>query len=210
MNSPAPLRALGETIMNDDLLGYLWNLDDPDERRRVDERLRADSEAARTLEQLRWIGDALGTDKEPPAAPADLAARTIGRVAEHICHQAATPQAGEPAVQDRMTPDRWKNIIEVLDRAGTPTRSRRADWIVAGSIAVIAVGLLLAAIPYLRYRNNVQACQNQLRQVYQSLEIYADNHDGKYPKVGEQPPYETAGSFLAILHDSGSLPAASE
>ena len=108
-------------------------------------------------------------------------------MAEHICHQAATPQAREPAVQDRMTPDRWKNVIEVLDRAGTPTRSRRADWIVAGSLVVIAVGLLLAGIPYLRYRSNVQACQNRLRQMYQAIEVYADNHDGKYPKVGEQP-----------------------
>src|SRR5258707_10904526 len=52
--------------------------------------------------------------------------------------------------------------------------------------------------------------QNQLRQMDQALEIYADNHDGKYPKVGEERPYETAGSFMTMLHDSGSLPAASE
>jgi hypothetical protein len=195
--------------MNEDFLGYVLNLDEPEERGRIEERLRSNPEAAARLEVLRKLTETLEADKDSPPPPPDLVARTIGRVAEYICQQEKRKAPGsDPMINEmmaRMTPDRWKTVIEVLDRANAPTRGRRADWIVAGSIMLIAFGLLLAGIPYLRYRNNVQACQNHLREMYRAVEAYADNHNGKYPRVGD-PPHETAGAFLAMLHDAGVLP----
>ena len=41
-----PPRHLGPDVMNEDLLGYLLNLDVPEERSRTAERLRNDPEAA--------------------------------------------------------------------------------------------------------------------------------------------------------------------
>ncbi len=196
--------------MIDELLDYVLNLDDPDQRRALESRLRSDPDAARGVAVLKRFVKLLAADQEPPTPPPDLVARTIGRVAEYLC-QNEGKSAGSPSpleeLTQRMSPERWRNIIEVLDRASAaPTRARRADWLVAGSIFAVAVGLLFAGIPYLRDRNDVLACQNQMRQMYQGFETYANLHDGKYPQVGIDPNYQTAGSFLAILRDSGSLP----
>lgn len=194
--------------MNEDMLGYLLNLDEPEERSRMAERLHNDPEAAARMQVLRKLTETLEADKDAPPPPPGLVARTIGRVAEYVCLQQPGKLPGSDPMLDammaRMTPEKWKSVIEVLDRAGTPMRSRRADWIVAGSIMCIAFALLLAGIPYLRFRSNVQACQNQLRQIYQAVETYADNHNGRYPQVGS-PPHETAGTFLVMLHESGAL-----
>src|SRR5262249_26213462 len=165
--------------MNEDMLGYLLNLDEPEERSRMAERLRKDPEAAARMEVLQKLTATLEADKDAPPPPPGLVARTIGRVAEYVCQQQPGKVPGSDPMMDammaRMTPEKWKSVIEVLDRASAPTRARRADWIVAGSIMLIAFALLLAGIPYLRYRNNVQACQNKLRQIFQAVETYADN-----------------------------------
>jgi hypothetical protein len=135
--------------------------------------------------------------------------RTIGRVAEYICGHETPPAAPQdPSMDDlikRMTPERWRDVVEVLDRAALPSRGRRADWIVAGSIFAVAVGLLFAGIPYLRQRSDLMGCQNQMRDVYAALESYADRHEGHYPQVGERPLYQTAGSYMTILRDTGSV-----
>lgn len=195
--------------MNEDLLGYLLNLDEPEERSRIEERVRSIPEIAARLEVLRKLTETLEADKDGPTPPPDLVARTIGRVAEYVCqHEQRKTPGSDPMLDEmmaRMTPDRWKSVVEVLDRASAPSRGRRADWVVAGSIMLIALGLLLAGVPYLRYRQDVQSCQNHLRELYGGLENFAANHDGMYPQVG-QPPHETAGAFLVMLRDAGVLP----
>lgn len=196
--------------MNQDLLEYVLNLDDADERCATEARLRSDPDAAKHVVAMRKFVEILAADQEQPAPPPDLVARTIGHVAEYACRHEPPPVASEPLIDDlmkKMTPERWRDVAEVLDRASAPGRGRRADWIVAGSIFAIAVGLLFAGIPYLRHRRDLAACQDQMRQMYGAFEEYADLHDGKYPQIGEKPPYLTAGSYLPILRDSGTLPS---
>lgn len=195
--------------MNQDLLEYVLNQDEAEQRGVIEARLRADPAAARQVESLRKFLEVLGVDSEQPAPPTDLVIRTIGRVAEYICQHETTTPSQDPLIDDlmkRMTPERWRDVAEVLDRAELPSRGRRADWIVAGSIFAVAVGLLFAGIPYLRQRSDLMGCQNQMRVAYGALESYADRHEGNYPQVGERPPYQTAASYLTILRDSGSVP----
>lgn len=196
--------------MNEDLLDYVLKQDDAEQRGVTEARLRSDADAARRVVALRKFMEVLDADKDQPAPPPDLVAQTIGRIAEYICEHEKQPASSDPLIDDlmkKMTPERWRDVAEVLDRASAPNPGRRADWIVAGSIFAIAVGLLFAGIPYLRQRNYVVACQNQMRQVYGGIEGFADLHDGKYPQVGEKPPYLTAGSVLPMLRDAGTLPS---
>jgi hypothetical protein len=194
-----------------DLLGYLLNLEEPDARERVEELLRSDPAAARELTALRRALEPLEADREAPEPPPGLVAHTIARVAEHICANgvpAAPPT--EPRTEEllkRLTPEKWKHVLATLDRAQAPAaRWRRADFVVLASIIVVGFGLVLAGLPYVRHRQNLTACQNHLRRLYQALDAYADTHQNRYPQITEDPPNNTAVSFASELQLAGVLP----
>ena len=195
--------------MNEDLLGFLLNVDERADHARLEERMGGDAELAKRVELVRLLVSPLAVDRDTIEPPADLVTRTIARVAEHLGRQPLETAPSEPLLADlmtRMDSGKWQNVAVMLDRANAPSRGRMANWVVAASVGVLVLGLLLAGLPYLRYRQNVQSCQNQLRQIYGALETYADTHGGGYPQVGEKPPFQTAGSFLAILRDAGAAP----
>ncbi len=195
-----------------DLLGYLLNLDELDERQRLEELLRNDPSAARQLALLRRALEPLETDRDAFAPPSDLVARTIGRIAEHVCAGGAAPAvaANGPPMEDllaRLTPEKWRNIVATLDRPEpSSSRWRRADFVVVASIVVVGFGLLLGALPYLRHRQNLTACQNHLRKLYQSLDAYAEFHQNRYPQITEAPPNNSAASFVSELAQAGVAP----
>lgn len=198
-----------------DLLGYLLKIDEPEQRERAEALLRDDPAAVRELALWQKLVEPLEADRDGPAPPKDLIARTIGRVAEHICASGTpVPPPAGPTTEElisRMSPERWRNVLATLDRAEAPvSRWRRADFIVLASIIIVGLGLALAALPYLRYRQNVTACQNHLRQLYHSLDAYADLHQNRFPQVGEDPPYNTAASFVSELQLAGVLPSPAE
>src|ERR1051326_8686899 len=114
-----------------DFVGYLLNLDEPADRARVEDQLRADPEAARTVEALSEALAPLEADREPPTPPADLAERTIARVAEHISLESLTrPLPAETGVGGDASPERWRRLMSRMDRAdGGSSRWRRADFI---------------------------------------------------------------------------------
>jgi hypothetical protein len=197
-----------------DLLGYLLNLDEPEERERVEAYLRGNPDAAQTLAALQKALAPLEADREPPVPPSHLVSRTIGRVAELACQQGSAPpdvMAG-PAAEELlrgMTPAKWKKLAIALDRANAPpSRWRRADYVVLASIVFVGMGLILSAVPMIRQRQSVQTCQNQLRQVYQSLDTYAETHGGAYPKVTDTAlPGISIATVEVTLKQSGTFPA---
>jgi hypothetical protein len=194
-----------------DLLGYLLKIDEPDERQRIEELLRNDSAVARELAVLRRALEPLEADNEAPAPASDLVARTIGRIAEHVCANGVVKVGtnGPPMeeLMARLTPEKWKHVIAALDRAeAPPSRWRRADFVVLASVIVVGFGLVLAALPHLRHRQNLTTCQNNLRQLYQALDAYADVHQDHYPQITDEPPHNTAASFVSELREAGMLP----
>ena len=183
--------------MNDeDLIGYLVDALDADDRVAVESYLRASPDAAVRLDQLRFWLAPLEADREPVAAPVGLAERTVARLAAHLTEHEP------PAVPSSLRP------LPRAPREAPETRTVggrfRPDVLVACGIAIVTAGLLFSAIGKVRARNEMMACQNTLRITHTGLSGYADTHHDRYPQIG---PNSTAESFAAELSQSGQVPA---
>jgi hypothetical protein len=202
-----------ENENENDLLGYLLQLDDAETLKRVEDELRRRPQWARRIAALKQALEPLEADRDLADPPADLVNRTMGFVAAHIVRNGQTgqfdlgegPSAGE--LLRRMPPERLRRLMEVMDRAATPpSRSRRIDIAAVAAVLLVTVGVTLAAIPYLRQRHNMLACQNRMRELYAVLQNYSDTHDGRIPQVTDAPPHNTGSSFVTILREAGALP----
>jgi hypothetical protein len=92
---------MSDTLSDEDLIGYLFDLLDPAERTAVAARSEADPETAARLDHLRAaLTPALSVlDAErddPPEPRPGLALRTIARVAEHIAEHEPSRSEPEP------------------------------------------------------------------------------------------------------------------
>jgi prepilin-type processing-associated H-X9-DG protein len=86
-------------MSDEDLIGYAFDLLDPDDRAAVAARLEADPEAAARLDALRMAAAPLlavaeAERDEPPEPPPGLAVRAIARVAGHVVEH--EPRAPDP------------------------------------------------------------------------------------------------------------------
>src|SRR5437660_12819087 len=117
--------------MERDLVGYLLRLDDDETLARIEGELRSNPELGRQLAALTRALAPLAADREAPLPPPELVTRTVGRVAEHLIEIGETPfePADGPPVGEmlsRLTPQRLRALIEVMDRASAPpSRVRR-------------------------------------------------------------------------------------
>ena len=78
--------------------------------------------------------------------------------------------------------------------------------VVAG-IALLVVGLSVAAVGKVRDESRVLACQNRLRELHAALDGYADTHTQRFPQAGTRE-VPAAGDFLAELARAGQVPPA--
>src|SRR5438067_6210432 len=196
--------------MDHDLLAQILPLDDPDATEQAAARLRSDPEALRHLALLRQALAPLVADRDQPPPP-NLVARTLARVAEQLCADGQFLPRGESdlpvgQILAKMTPRILLTLVEVMDRANAPaSRWRRADLAVAVSVLLVALGLFLTALVQFRQRQSVMACQNQMREYHGALQTFSDTHNREFPRVDDAPPFNTAGSFLPILRQAGTL-----
>jgi hypothetical protein len=181
---------------DDDLIGYLFDVLDPDDRAAIDGRLAAEAALAARLESLRDAAAPLDADRADPEPPAGLALRTVARMAEYlVANEPRTPShpAAEPARYPASPVDR-------PEFRGVGGRFR-ADLLVASVLVVFVVGLGLTAVGRLRHASGEVACPNNLRTLHVGLSTYADTNGDQFPKVG---PDQTVGVFVT---DAGrSLP----
>lgn len=197
-----------------DWIGYLWQLDEPAEHVELERQLREDPMAARQVEKLRRALGLLEADRDEVIPPRDLVARTIGRVASHICanevpiHSSSEPPLAHSASRTpRLSQERWQNILSRLHRRDMPSsRWQASDLVVAASVLLVGFGVVLAGLPYLRHRATMTACQNQMRQFYGALDGFADRHGGRFPQVFDEPSTATVASVFRELQESGDLP----
>jgi hypothetical protein len=184
--------------MDENLVGYLLDALEPDERGGVEAQLAARPELRERLEWLRQTLEPLAADADADSdePPRGLTVRTLAVVAEHRCR----PQQPEPAPATE--PAEPPATIPLRRRRALP----RADLLVAACLLIVLVPLSVAGLGRL-WRNYAQrdVCANNLRLLWTGLQSYADNHDGKFPRVDEDGPRGVAGSFLPVLHDSGAL-----
>jgi prepilin-type processing-associated H-X9-DG protein len=175
--------------MNDQLLDYLLDQLEPPVKRQVEARIEADAETRRQVELLRQALAPLAADQEIEPPP-HLAARTVARVAEHVCHE--LPHAPAPGRAETLGRPWW----------------RRADVLVAASLLGIFVGLGLPLLMRLRSPGSAAAlveCQNNLRIFHQALKTYEDQHK-ELPSLPPSP-HNLAGVIVPLMMDAGTLPA---
>ena len=221
-------------MSDEDLIGYLFDLLDPDDRAAVAARVAADPSVAARLEHLRAaaapvLAVAEAEREDPPEPRPGLAVRTVAAVARHVVRH--EPRQPEPSAVPALPNERAGGTPELDFGPGTrakvsqpapgprpapPPADRpefrgggrfRADLLVAACIAFVGVGLVLSGVAKARQQSRVYACQNSLRTLHGGLAGYADaDPQGRYPQVGT-PALPTADTFVASLVDLGHLPA---
>src|SRR5262245_16441180 len=172
--------------MNDQLLDYLLERLDEPAKRQVEDLLRADETARRQLDMLRQALAPLAADQEI-VPPPHLAARTVARVAEHICRE--LPRAPAPRRSESAGRPWW----------------RRADVLVAASLLAVFAGIGLPLLLRMRGPSSAAVlveCQENLRKFHVALKNYEDVHK-QLPSIKD----DVAGAIVPMLNDAGLLPA---
>jgi prepilin-type processing-associated H-X9-DG protein len=174
--------------LDDNLIGHVLRALDESTQAEVDLRLRSDPQARHRLEEVRLALEPLAADKDDYPPPPGLAIRTIARIAEYCCLD--LPHA--PPAASRVSPRSWW---------------RRADFLVAASLLIVAVGLGLPALLQLRNSTSGAAmaeCQNNLRVFSVALQTYRDVHR-QFPSVVVERPRDAAGMVAPLLVSAGVL-----
>jgi len=178
-------------MTHDDYIGYALNLLEPSERDAVAAHLAANPDAAALVNRLQAALSPFETDHgiNPPA---NLASRTVARLASILVDEPTVPSAA---------------LVASVDRPETKQVGGRFrfDLIVAVGIGFLVLGLALSFVNRARTASDVLACQNNLRTLHAGLTGYADTHAGRFPQVGTEA-YPTADSFVQALTDSGQCP----
>lgn len=177
--------------MDENLVGYLLKALEADEHRAVEEYLRGNTERQRRLEKVRRHVDRLAADAVDADPPEGLWVRTLATIAEYKCRN--LPYAPLPSASQK---------------AGGRTWWRRVDVLVAAVLLLVVGGVLATWLFVARDREQMMACQENLRRFHSALWAYSESHpEGKFPEVQAQPPAHMAGFFVPLLHDAGQLPA---
>ena len=189
--------------MTDDiLLEYAFNTLPPAERAVVDEHLQTHPADAAKVALARRVLRPLEAVREPELPPKGLALAALGRTAEYVVTNRIPPAelADEPVVPK--APVRTRSAPDFVGSGW-----RRIDLVVAAGIAFIAFGIVVAGIGKIRQRNQVLACQENLRGLHSDLVGYTDTHDGRFPQVGT-PAVPVAGAYSDELARNGHYPSA--
>lgn len=182
--------------MEENLIGYLLNALDPLTRGQVEAYLASHPDARARLELLRQALEPLAADRALPEAPAGLAERTLRFVAGSTGELPQAPQAAaERSFGSHRSP--W----------------RRADILVAAVLLLALAGLAFPWVLQLRRlghgKDNPEhlvQCKDNLRQFYQALRVYHDQH-GSFPNVDRiAAPRQAAGLMVPYLIEQEYLP----
>jgi prepilin-type processing-associated H-X9-DG protein len=224
-------------MSDEELIGYLFDLLDPDDRAAVAARLEADPELAARLDRLRadaapMLSVMEAEREEPPEPPPGLAVRAVAAVARHVVTTEPHPvgadtaeaavaaflrdYSGAPRELDFETGTRAKGSAARRQPRPAPPADPpefrsgarlRADVLVAACIAFVGFGLVLSGVAKARHDSRVAACQNNLRTLYSGLAGYADSDPHGRYPQVGTPALPTAETFTASLSDLGYLPA---
>ncbi len=178
--------------MRDELLAYLLNDLDDQQRQRVEERLQVDPIWQHELERLRsYVEASREQDDDSEPLPIDLVSRTCSFV-----KQASSKGELSPAVLPAKLSE---------SRDATQTRSNHwtmVDWVVVASILTIMGTLLVPAIQESREAARRVQCEAKLKDLGQALQAYAKRHNGQLPAIGRA---ENAGMYAVKLLESGVI-----
>lgn len=162
--------------MRDELIGYLLDALEPEERAEVAAQLSRDLQLQRELELLSQCLLPLAADKPHYEPPAGLAHRTV----EFVAIQTRVMTA-PPAPSPRSNRWTW------------------ADAIVAAGLFLAATALFFPAVNQSRFAGRVLACQNNLRELGVALTNYSDLNEGYFPNIPPDGRLSAAGIYAPRL-----------
>jgi hypothetical protein len=179
---------------DEDLIGYLLNGLDAEERTVLERALATDSDLRQRLEDLSElllpIESLKGDIYEPDHS---LVERTMELI--DVYDRPSSKPATEPVVA---------GLSAVVEAAH---RTVRIAWV--DSLAVVAAGvtllcILLPSVWYTREESRRFACSNNLREIGESLQRFADaNPRHQFPKIATQGPMSFAGVYVVKLNEAG-------
>ena len=179
--------------MRDELLAYLLNDLDDEQRLRIEARLESDPIWRHELERLRsYVEEAYTTEAaEEDAPPEDLVHRTCSFV-----KQASAQGALSPAVLPA-------SLTESQEVAAP--RNRRfslLDFAAVACIFLVLGSLLFPALRKSRDAARRQQCQENLHRLGIALAQFAEHSGGQLPAIER---HENAGMYALKLFESGFL-----
>lgn len=166
-----------------ELLGYLLDALDGDEREALETRLASDPKLQRSAQLLRQALVPLKADADHFAPPLGLADRTLRYV-----------ERRRPVETNRHEPPAGR------------TTWRWVDLAVAATVLFVASMLFFPSMMKSRFDQQVAYCSENLRQLGTGLWQYSENHNGYFPYVPAQGNYAAAGIYGPMLHQAGLLP----
>jgi hypothetical protein len=186
-----------------DLLGYVLDALEPDERQALEARIERDPRLANQVALIRRAMAILddGDSCEPPAG---LAARTCALVErEREAGAIASHDSRVTTHHSDRRPAKKKGAHESL---ALPGRAWRAIDIAAALACCVALAaLIFPLINASRASSQITACANNLRELGVALTAYSEHHNGVFPQVPERGNLGTAGVFGPTLVDAGYL-----
>jgi len=168
-----------------ELLGYLLDALDGNEREALEARLANDPQLQRTAQLLRQALVPVKADADHLAPPLGLADRTLRYVEKR-----------RPVEVNRYEPPTGRTTWRWIDLA------------VAATVLFVASLLFFPSVMKSRFDQQVAYCSENLRQLGTGLWQYSENHNGYFPYVPAQGQYAAAGIFAPTLHKAGLLPNA--
>lgn len=156
------------------LIGYLLNALDEEEREEIEQELVRCPELRAKLQRLKRRLSVLELGRRESAPPQGLADRTC-RFVFQSCRPLAAGQAAEtrrPAVptNSRATGFRLSPLSDYL--VGHGVNWSLADLVVGTLVILIVVSLLFPALAEVRFRSRVLACRDNYRELYQAVHQY--------------------------------------
>src|SRR5262245_7084507 len=104
--------------MDENLIGYLLDALDPEERQALEARLADSPETRARLERLERALRPLAADRDAPAPPPGLVLRTLARVAEAECaDRLPSPKALLKSRRPEARPRPWLRLADLLTAA---------------------------------------------------------------------------------------------
>ena len=176
--------------MRDEILAYLLDDLDPDQRQRIEHHLQHDPTWQHEYEKLKQC---LEAHKDPPektpCPPQDLVNKTCKLVQDSAIRAPVKVQSA--------------CLSEVRDNAGDKNRRwSMLDVVVAGAVLIAVGALLMPAIMESRRSARRLQCQNNLREIATALHNYQETNRQGLPHIGY---HDNAGLFVVTLADSGVI-----
>lgn len=160
--------------IREQLIGYLLNAVEPEERAAVEEHLQQDEGLRREFDLLRSSLHPLSCDASHHAPPPGLAQRCCQYVYSRV---ELMPAALSPAAAAEY---------------GSRRRWSWLDFSVAGAIAAAVAFLLVPAIYQSHLYSQKIQCQDNLQHVGAALANYSDRNGGYYPAASPKLPISAA------------------